>query len=325
MIREIRAGGTGVVYVSHRLDEIHELSDRVSVLRDGCHVGTVETASVTRAGLIRLITGSNAEHQPGSAVEATGGAASVVLSVTDLSSGLLKSVSFAMKAGEVVGFAGLAGSGRERLAYALTGAAPAQVTSIKVGATRWCGALAARNLARAGMVLCPGSRQRGAAVAEFTVTENVTLPVLRRYGRRGHLRRRHEKVTAERWIGQLRLSPPDPGRRYRLLSGGNQQKVLIARALNQSPVVIVLDEPTAGVDIGAREAIYQLVRAEAVRGVAFVVVSSDLEDLVALADRVFILRKGSVHRSIEGRAITKDDLLHLVMGEPDHEEASDDR
>lgn len=326
VVRELRRRGVTTIYVSHRLDEVFDLCDRVSILRDGVMQGTFDIAALDRRSLIRLIVGQDIDEEapPASAggSEDASGAGSVGrtrpprLAVQELEGGNLRQVSFAVQPGEFLGVAGLLGSGREELAYAVVGAVPSRARSRALDGVE-LGRLSPVSARRAGIGLIPGNRQKGSAISEFDVRENITLANLEQVRRGGRISRREELRTARRWIRELDLRPPDPAKSFGLLSGGNQQKAILARWFNTEPSVILVDEPTAGVDIGARHAIYTRMREHAATGVAFVVSSSDFDDLVELCSRVIVLRSGRVVDELQGSDITLDALLTATMGEAD--------
>jgi ribose transport system ATP-binding protein len=308
-----------VVYVSHRLDEIKELADRVTVLRDGISGGSHDVSQLERADLVSLIVGPSVvgpAAQPGREPLVPGVAKGAArLQVTDLHAGQLDAVSLTVGAGEIVGIAGLVGSGRDEFAAAVTGnLRDSRAALVCVGERTFTGQLDPADLRGAGLVLAVGNRGRGAAVSRFSLRENITLPVLPRYRRGGRIVRRLERNAVEQWITDLDIKPRTPERLFALFSGGNQQKAVIAAALNQHPHVVILDEPTAGVDVAAREAIYVLLRAYAARGVGFVVVSSDLEDFTALTDRVVVLSQGHVVDVFSTADTSKDQLLASILG-----------
>jgi ribose transport system ATP-binding protein len=318
VVREVTGLGIGVGYVSHRLDEVKELADRVTVLRDGRSAGTHDIARLDRDDLVQLIVGpatvGEGTSSPGSAAVRTAGQRTVV-EVENLRGDVLDGISFAVAGGEIVGIAGLIGSGRDELAATITGnQSGARADRVRVGDHAVSGALDAARLRRAGLVIAVGNRGRGAAVAAFNVRENIGLPVLRRLRRWGQLNRRLESATADGWVRNLDIKPTDPERLFRLLSGGNQQKAVIAAALNQNPVAVALDEPTAGVDVAARQAIYDVLRTYAAQGVAFVLASSDLEDFTSVTDRVLVLSEGRIVAELRTREIGKDELLATILG-----------
>jgi ribose transport system ATP-binding protein len=315
VIRDLNANGIAVVYVSHRLDEVFQIADRVSVLRDGRLRATADVKGMTRARLVELIVGrelAESWERPVRARRNEPGPAA--LEVTDLVAERINGVLFSAARGEILGIVGVAGSGRELMARAITGAILPESGHVVVAGDRVPVLTPSETLKR-GLVLAPGNTQPYSAVTSFSVRENLTLGALGRYSKLGRLLRRKERREANDWIGRLDIRPRDPQRLYRLLSGGNQQKVIIGKWLNARPKVLVLDEPTAGVDIGARQAIYELITEQADEGLTVVLCSSDLEDVVSLCDRVLVLRQGLVVAELAGSEITEHRLLLESVGD----------
>jgi ribose transport system ATP-binding protein len=301
LIRELTTTGIAVIYVSHRLDETFEIADRVSVLRDGIHRGTVERSELTRAGLIEMIVGRRLvdRHEVPRHVNPDQDA-EVVLDVRGLTAGRLNDVSFDVRAGELVGVVGLAGSGRDELSLALTGGIPVEAGTVSVHGEA-LHPLSPQRALEAGVALARSNTQAGSAVKDFRVRENLTMASLPRYrGAFRSLRSRRERGDAHALIETLDIRPTDPDQLYQLLSGGNQQKVILGRCLNAKPSVLVLDEPTAGVDVGARQALYTLLARQASEGLSVLVCSSDLEDVVTTCSRVLVMRDGRVAAELTG-------------------------
>lgn len=338
IVREVRRSGVTTVYVSHRLDEVFELVERVSILRDGIFQGTHAIEELTHTELVRLIVGLDAPHlraltsdieSVADAVDVRDRPAQVAvtpsttpspglprLRVSGLSSRWLDGVSLEVRPGEILGVAGLLGSGREELAYALVGACRSTAEGLELDDVRVEAAMTPVRARRLGIALVPGNRQSGAAIAQFDVRENITLANLESVSRFGRVRRDAELRTAWRWIRDLDIRPQQPGRRFSQLSGGNQQKAILAKWFNIDPKVMIVDEPTAGVDVGARQAIYAEMRSRASRGLAIIVCSSDHEDLVELCDRVIILRRGHVATELSKPDIDAARLLEHTTGVP---------
>lgn len=315
VVRDLTAKGVAVIYVSHRLDEVFEIADRVSVLRDGRLRGTAEVRDLTRSQLITMIVGreiAQSWQRPVREHRAPDGGPA--LEVRELAGERIRGASFSVARGEVLGVVGVAGSGRELMARMLAGDVLPESGEVAVGG-RTVPVVTPAEMIRHGLVLALGNTQPHSAIASFSVEENITLAALRRYSAPGRLFRRRERRDARRWIESLDLRPRDPDRPYRLLSGGNQQKTILAKWLNAEPEVLVLDEPTAGVDVGARQAIYELMTAQADRGLAVVVCSSDLEDVVSLCDRAVVLRNGVVAAELAGDDLTEHQLLLEAVGE----------
>lgn len=326
IVREITRHGVTTIYVSHRLDEVFALVDRVSVLRDGRMQGTRAVADLDHKSLVEMILGEarTGLRSYGGSDDRTGvGSGEPAkepdrsgerLRVAALRSPTIDGVSFGLAPGEILGVAGLLGSGREELAYALVGALAASTESLTLDGEALPSKMSPAKARRHGMALVPGNRRPGSAVGAFSVRENVTLTDLRGVSRFSRISRRMEDRVAARWIGELDVRPADPERIFSLLSGGNQQKAILAKWFHIDPRVVVLDDPTAGIDVGARQMIYRIIRGRAASGTSFLVCSSDQEDLVELCDRVLVLRDGRITSELRGDEITLDNLLIHASG-----------
>ncbi|MDO5738788.1 MAG: sugar ABC transporter ATP-binding protein [Ornithinimicrobium sp.] len=313
MIRDLTAQGVGIIYISHRLEEIRLVGDRVTVLKDGVSVASGLSAKDTPTSeLIRLMTGRSISYvfpdRPG-----VPEGAEVALSVENLSDGArFRGATFDVHAGEVLGIAGLVGAGRSEILETIFGARRARTGSVKVhGEKVRSGSVKAA--VRAGMGLCPEERKSQGLLLDQSVSDNITISSLKRFSRLGFLDDRRERRESSKLVNSLDLRPRDVNRAARTLSGGNQQKALLARWLMRDCRVLLLDEPTRGVDVGARSEIYALIRDLADRGVAIIVVSSDVEEVLGLADRVLVVREGSVVHEGAAETITEHDVLNLVM------------
>ncbi len=315
IIKEIRARGVSVLYVSHRLDEVMEIADDVSVLRDGRLVSSGPLGEQDKQDLVRLILGSQEPEGevPQADRQSLPGRASTGFSI-QVSSDRLRDVQIAIGGGEIVGVAGLDGSGREDLCAAIVGAVPSKscLTDLDRGVELTkVNPAAARKL---GVALVLSNRAPGAAVHEFSVRENVSLPSLGELTRWLTVRRKLERARAVSWVRRLAIQPRDVETTYTLLSGGNQQKTVMAKWLAVSPRLLLLDDPTTGVDVGARNRIYSLVAEQAAGGLPVLVASSDIEDLTAICDRVVVLRRGRITDEVTGNGITEERLLHSLNG-----------
>jgi ribose transport system ATP-binding protein len=312
VVRELKDAGVAVVYISHRLEEIRRIGDRVTVLKDGRTVARNLPARTTpTTEVIRLMTGRAFEHAlPDRGPEPAGAAA---LEVDGLARrGEFADVSFTVRAGEIVGLAGLVGSGRSEILETVYGARRPDRGTVRVaGRALRPGSVPAA--VRAGLGLCPEERKSQGLLLSESVTRNVSLPVLARFARAGFLGRDADTGAASAVIERLDVRPADPNRAVRTLSGGNQQKVVLARWLLTGCSVLLLDEPTRGVDVGARGEIYALVRRLATNGVAVVLVSSDVPEVIGLADRVLVLRDGRVVHQAPAAELTEERVLDLVM------------
>lgn len=313
IVREVRDAGAGVLYVSHRMDEIFALADRVTVIRGGRRIATRAVADLTPRSLAELMAGEEMEtdHRPPPPAAAGG----PVLEVRDLSAGPLRGVGFDLARGERLGVTGLVGSGHEIVPYAVCGAHTGRVGGrlrLPERSARWTEARDARAL---GLPLVPADRAAEGVIGDFSVGENLTLPLLDRLRTRsGRLRRRREAALTEEWISRVDVRTAGRGARITTLSGGNQQKVVMARCLAQRPPVLTLCEPTAGVDIATRLQLYDLIERQADEGMGVIVSSSDTQDLLALCTRVLVVRDGRIAREISGRDITESALVHAMEG-----------
>jgi ribose transport system ATP-binding protein len=313
VLHKVREGGVSILYVSHRLDEVLSLASQVTVLRDGRCQGTISTASVDRGRLARLIVGEELELGATQGVPVTR-REQPVLEVRDLRCPPIAGIDFDVHAGEVLGIAGLSGSGREMLAAAVCGALPAAV-HLKVAGEQVAAEPMSSQLAiQLGLALILPNRHPNAAIPNFTISENITLGWVSEFARVGRVDRSRERAAAREWIQRLDIRPPDPDRQYALLSGGNQQKVLMAKWFGLDPRVVFMEDPTSGVDIGARNAIYDLIRKYAQAGTGFVICSSDTEDLVSVCDRVLALVDGRIVEELHGSAISEGEVLRAVSG-----------
>lgn len=312
LVDDLRGQGVGVVYISHRLEEIQRIGDRISVLKDGRTVGSdLPVAGTAMTELIRLMTGRSIEYvfPPRPGVDPT---APEVLRVEGISRpGEFSEVSFTVRAGEIVGLAGLVGAGRSEILETVFGARRARAGSVTVGQRRLRrGSVMAA--VRAGMGLCPEERKAQGLLLIEPVYRNVTLASIRRFARVGFLRASEEVRAARRELDAVQLKG-DPLRAVRELSGGNQQKSLLARWLLRGCRILLLDEPTRGVDVGARTEIYRLIRDLADGGVGIVVVSSEIDEVLGLADRVLVVADGRVVHSGPADEIDEHAVLDLVM------------
>jgi ABC-type sugar transport system ATPase subunit len=312
IVREVRRGGTSVLYVSHRMDEIFDIADRVTVLRGGRVIGTRDVADLTPQTLATMMVGEDVDLS--TRREAPRAARPAALEARDVRAGVLRGVSFTLGAGEVLGIAGLPGSGRETLPYAIAGAWPEPVSGalrLPAQSGEWV------DLADGGgarIPLVPANRTSEGVISAFSVTENLTLPLLGRLRGRAAIGRRHEAELVEGWIDRLGIRTAGSDAPITTLSGGNQQKVVMARCLALGSPVIALCEPTAGVDVGTRMQLYDLIAEQARAGVGVIVSSSDEGDLLGMCTRVLVLRHGTVATELIGDEITEPNLLHAMEG-----------
>ncbi|MFD3443053.1 sugar ABC transporter ATP-binding protein [Microbacteriaceae bacterium 4G12] len=313
VVRELTAQGIAVVYISHRLEEIREIGDRITVIKDGSSTAVgLPVADTPTPELIRLMTGRTVANVfPPATPPATD--ADAVLTVTDLAvRGVFEGVSFSVRAGEIVGLAGLVGSGRSEVLETVYGARrPTAGTVTVAGRALSPGSVTAA--VDAGIGLSPEERKSQGLLLSEPIYRNVTLATFPRFARASLLDERREREVTREQIESLELRPADPDRQTGTLSGGNQQKILLARWLVHGTRVLLLDEPTRGVDVGARAEIYALIRQLAAAGTAIVLVSSEIEEVLGLADRVLILADGRVLDTRNASDLTEHDVLDLVL------------
>ncbi len=314
VIRELTSQGVAIVYISHRLEEIRQIGDRITVLKDGKTVATGLAAKDTPTSeLIRLMTGRSIEYVFPPRTTAVPADAATVLEVRDLAlAGVFSGVDVTVRAGEIVGLAGLVGAGRSEILETLYGARkPTSGTVTVQGKPLRRGSVPAA--VREGVGLCPEERKSQGLLLHQAIYRNITVSSLGRFSRFGMLDSRGERRRAGEITSSLDVRPAGVDRLVRLLSGGNQQKVVLARWLLRECRVLLLDEPTRGVDVGARTEIYALVRTLAESGVAVVVVSSEVEEVLGLADRVLVIREGRVVHEGPAAEIDESQVLDLVM------------
>jgi ribose transport system ATP-binding protein len=313
VIRDLTAQGIAVVYISHRLEEIRQIGDRISVIKDGRSTASgLSVADTSTAELIRLMTGRDVANVFPAATPVEPDAP-VLLDVQDLHlRGAFSNVSFTVRAGEIIGLAGLVGSGRSEILETIFGARKATSGTVSIaGRTLTAGSVDAA--VRAGMGFSPEERKSQGLLLDEPIFKNVTLSTFGRFARGGVLNERGERDAAREQIAALELRPSDPDRPARTLSGGNQQKILLARWLVHGTRVLLLDEPTRGVDVGARAEIYALIRRLAAAGTAIVVVSSEIEEVLGLSDRVLVIGDGEVLTTTNASDIDESGVLDLVL------------
>jgi ABC-type sugar transport system ATPase subunit len=313
LIGRLTAQGVGIVYVSHKLDELFRVCDRVTVLRDGRKVGEERTAEVTREELVRLMVGRRLDSLfPRIEREVEDGPA--LLDVYGLTSAMVRDVSFSVRAGEVVGFSGLMGSGRTELARALFGLDRA--TGVVLLGDRRVPRDSSAKAAARGIGYVPEDRKEQGLILVSTIRDNITLTILRRLSRGGLVDRARERGVVRDVMGRLRIKARSAEQKVAALSGGNQQKVTLARWLVKEDLrVLILDEPTRGVDVNSKSEIYRLVAGIAKRGVAVVVMSSEMPELLSLCDRIHVLRDGELVESFEHADATQEKLMTAAIGD----------
>jgi len=313
VIRDLTATGVAVIYISHRLDEIREIGDRVTVLKDGRTVANGLPAKTTPTSeIVRLMTGRNVEYAFPPRGDVCEGAPEL-LHVEGLSRRReFRDITFTVGSGEIVGLAGLVGSGRSEILETVYGARKPATGSVSMNGRRLRSGNV-RAAISAGIGLAPEERKSQALFLEQAVTKNITAATLRRYARLGFVNRRRELADVRQEMTALDVRPKDPGQAAQTLSGGNQQKVVVARWLLRGCDLLILDEPTRGVDVGARAELYDVIRRLAESGVGILLVSSEIPEVLGLCDRVLVIREGRVVHEARADQLTESDVLDLVM------------
>lgn len=315
IVASLKRQGVAVLFISHRMEEVFEISDTITVLRDGRWISTMPRAEMTPALAIRQMVGREVrelfhreQREPGH----------VRLSVRDLSrEGRFRNVSFDLRAGEVLGFAGLVGAGRTDVGLALFGVAPADSgvieldgNAVTIGSPQAAMAM--------GIAYSTEDRRQLGLVLPLSISSNITLPSLPRFLNRAGLVKRHaERSTAEEFRERLRIRTPSVDAPTGSLSGGNQQKVVISKWLETNPQVLILDEPTRGIDVGAKVEVHQLVDELASKGMAIIMISSDMPEVLAMSDRVLVMREGRQMAIFDQRDATQERVLAAAMGQSD--------
>ena len=311
IIRRLRSRGVGILYISHRLEEVFALADRVTVLRDGQWVGTYPIAAVTPETLIARMVGReltqlfpHTPHPPGD----------VLLRVHHLCrAGLFKGISFEIRAGEIVGMAGLVGAGRSEVAQAIFGILPPDDGFVEVNGRRIT-PRAPWEMMAAGIFYIPEDRHRQGIVAPLPVRSNLTLAILQRLTRFGLIDERAERALAQAYRERLRIRVADLEQPVGTLSGGNQQKVVVARGLAIQPRVLILDEPTRGIDVGTKAEIHRLMDELAAQGMGILMVSSELPEILGMSDRILVMRAGRLVGELRRDEATQERIMAMAMG-----------
>jgi ABC-type sugar transport system ATPase subunit len=310
IIEDLTAAGVGVVYISHRLEEIFEISDRITVLRDGHHIKTAPASELDAEELVRLMVGrplnelfTRSESSPGE----------VALEVRSLTrGGEFEDVDLTLRRGEILGLAGLVGAGRTELAQSIFGIRPPDSGEVLVAGDEV--RIRSPHVAmERGIFYVPEERRSQGLILPFSIKNNITLSILDRISRFGFVPR-SERQIAERFAKELSIRGAQISAPVGRLSGGNQQKVVVAKSLAREPSVLLLDEPTRGVDVGAKSEIYRLIDDLAKEGMAILLISSELEEVLSMADRVLVMREGRMTGEFSREEATQENVMTAATG-----------
>ncbi|KAF0813819.1 Ribose import ATP-binding protein RbsA [Andreprevotia sp. IGB-42] len=309
VVRKLRDEGIAVIYISHRMAEVHALADRVTILRDGSYVGEMTRDELDPGRIVQMMVGRPLgdfyQHKAGRVP------GRVMLEVENLSGARVKPASFSVRAGEVVGLAGLVGAGRTELARLIFGADRKHGGRVKIDGV----AVDTRDpltAIRLGIGYLPEDRKGQGLFLQLSALTNTTLNVVRQHCRAGIINHQALETLTNDAIARLNIKVPGPHGIVGGLSGGNQQKVLLARWLEIKPRVLILDEPTRGVDVGAKSEIYRIIHELALNGVAVVVISSELPEVIGICDRVVVMREGHISGEVSGDAVTQENIMTLA-------------
>jgi ribose transport system ATP-binding protein len=313
VVRDLRSKGISIVYISHRLGEVKALADRVVVLRDGRNAGELAREQVSHERMVRMMVGrdlsqfyTRSAHPPGP----------TVLEVQDLRTPAhpRHPLSFSLRAGEIVGVAGLVGAGRTELLHTLFGVTPAVGGVIRLDGAPIHPRLPLEAI-RAGLALVPEDRKQQGLILEMAVRHNLSLPSLRRTRKAGALlNRAAERNISREMVSRLSVRTPSDDQVVQYLSGGNQQKVVIGKWLAINPRVLLLDEPTRGIDVGAKQEIYRLMETLAAAGVAILFVSSEMEEVIGMSDRTLVMHEGRITGELSRHQLSEEAIMHLATG-----------
>jgi ABC-type sugar transport system ATPase subunit len=308
-IGKLKAKGVGIIYISHRMAELFRISDRVTVLRDGEYIGTVNTVETDNDSLIAMMVGRRLTSYYSRTYHAL---PEKVLEVRKLGDGrFLREVSFELRAGEILGFAGLVGAGRSEVMKCVFGVAPYTEGEILIdGSPARIGSPA--DAMRRGIALVPESRKKEALFMQQDVKYNISIKVLREFIRGVIVNKRKEEAIADRYIGEMSIKAPSSAQIVENLSGGNQQKVVIGRWLATKPKILILDEPTRGVDVGAKAEIYAIMNELTRNGVAIVMISSELPEILNMSDRVVVMCNGTITGSLDRDEMSQERIMRLA-------------
>ncbi|MEP6787197.1 MAG: sugar ABC transporter ATP-binding protein [Acidobacteriota bacterium] len=312
VIKELRSQGVSIIYISHRLGEIQQIADRVVVLRDGKNAGLLERDAISHDNIVKLMVGRDIErfYKPAATEQAKPFA-----EIGDLRTRRYPACanSFDVRKGEILGFAGLVGAGRSEVAQAIFGVERSVSASISLDGKR-VDIASARDAIQNGIYLVPEDRRLAGLIVELPIRENITLPALSRYSSAGLVSKDRESKRSAEMCKKLNVKAPNAETKAVNLSGGNQQKVVLAKWLSLDPRLLIFDEPTRGIDVGAKAEIYALMRDLAASGVAIMMISSDMEEILGESDRIAVMHEGRITGIVDRADATEEKIMKLAVG-----------
>lgn len=311
IIDTLKSRDIAIMFVSHKMDELFHVADRFTVFRDGQYIKTVKKDEVTESDLVALMVGRKVEIKSYANLEKKG---DVALAVKGLSKkGNFKDINLEVHEGEVVGITGLVGAGRSEMAQAVFGINPPDSGEIYVNG-RKVDIKSPSEALEHGIAYIPESRQTQGLILQKTIESNITLPMLKKFrGRSGIIDRKKQRESVDKWVEMLDVRPNNPDMLAMQLSGGNQQKVVLAKWISTEAKILIIDEPTNGVDIGAKAEIHQIIRKLAAEGTAIIVISSELPEILSVSDRVLVMRKGHIAGEFENKDLTQEMIMSKAV------------
>ena len=316
IIRDLREKNMGIIYISHRMDEIKVITDRVTVMRDGCYVGTLITKDCTKDDIINMMVGRVIYEEPKSCSQVPEDAP-VVLKVDHLNAGrLVQDVSFELRKGEILGFSGLMGAGRTETARAIFGADPKESGDIYVNGKK-VEINSPQEAVKCGIGYLSEDRKRFGIVVQKTVAENSTMASLERYLKNLFIDKKAERETAVQYVSKLNIKTPGVDQLVVNLSGGNQQKVVLAKWLVRDCDILIFDEPTRGIDVGAKSEIYKLINSLAQSGKSIIMISSEMQEILRMSDRVVVMCEGRKTGELPIEEATQEAIMNLATRDID--------
>lgn len=315
IVDKLKKKGIGIIFISHRLDEVYAISDRITVLKDGAYEGTYYPGELTQLQLVQKMVGKNIEQSQRNMREFDGTSREYVVEMEQIwNRPKLNGVSINVKRGEIVGLAGLLGAGRTELARVLFGYDIPQAGSIRVNKKK----VTLRSPTDAlfqGLAFVTENRREEGVIPNMSIRENISISSMKSISRYGFIRRKEQAELAERYIERLHIKTPSMEQKLKNLSGGNQQKVLLARWLATNPCLVILDEPTRGIDVGAKQEVEELIKEIAEQGIGVLFISSELQELVRNCDRIFVLRDGKNQGELQKQDISEELIMQCIVKE----------
>ncbi|MBO6128768.1 MAG: sugar ABC transporter ATP-binding protein [Pseudobutyrivibrio sp.] len=311
IVQKLKKQGVAIIYISHRMEEIFKLADRVTVMRDGKYIATKSINEIDQQGLIKLMVGRSLDEQFPEVEKNIG---DIALDVQGLSTAeMLKNISFCVRKGEILGIAGLVGAGRTETARAIYGADVKLSGIIKVEGKE-VNIRSTRDAINCGIALIPEDRKKHGALLQMSIRENISFITLKEISKFGIVDLKKDKELSEKYITQLSIKTPSMEQLTKNLSGGNQQKVVLAKALASKSNIVIFDEPTRGIDVGAKKEIYVLMNELAKNGMAIIMISSEMPELLGMSDRILVMHEGELMGELSKEEATQEKILTLASG-----------